>query len=61
VAMGVVAGAAFAGLPGNPVAAFVTFVRVVRPLLPWRTTYLGPSAREGANGAEYARLETPSV
>jgi molybdopterin molybdotransferase len=33
VAMGVVAGAAFAGLPGNPVAAFVTFVRVVRPLL----------------------------
>jgi molybdopterin molybdotransferase len=26
-------GAAFAGLPGNPVAVFVTFVRVVRPLL----------------------------
>jgi molybdopterin molybdotransferase len=39
VAMGVVpggkpgSGAAFAGLPGNPVAAFVTFARVVRPLL----------------------------
>jgi molybdopterin molybdotransferase len=33
VAMGVVGGAAFVGLPGNPVAAFVTFVRVVRPLL----------------------------
>jgi molybdopterin molybdotransferase len=33
VAMGVVEGAAFAGLPGNPVAAFVTFVKVVRPLL----------------------------
>jgi len=38
VAMGVVpapggAGAAFVGLPGNPVAAFVTFARVVRPLL----------------------------
>ena len=39
VAMGVIAGAttganaAFAGLPGNPVAAFVTFVRVVRPLI----------------------------
>ena len=33
VAMGVVEGAAFVGLPGNPVAAFVTFVRVVRPLL----------------------------
>ncbi len=39
VAMGVIPGAApeasaaFMGLPGNPVAAFVTFVRVVRPLL----------------------------
>jgi molybdopterin molybdotransferase len=33
VAMGVVRGAAFVGLPGNPVAAFVTFARVVRPLL----------------------------
>jgi molybdopterin molybdotransferase len=33
VAMGVIKGAAFAGLPGNPVAAFVTFAHVVRPLL----------------------------
>lgn len=39
VAMGVVPGsgpgasAAFMGLPGNPVASFVTFARVVRPLL----------------------------
>ena len=39
VAMGVIAGkradanAAFVGLPGNPVAAFITFVRVVRPLI----------------------------
>ncbi len=39
VAMGVLPGraaghgAAFVGLPGNPVAAFVTFARVVRPLL----------------------------
>lgn len=33
VAMGVVDGAAFVGLPGNPVAVFVTFVRVVQPLL----------------------------
>ncbi len=33
VAMGVVGGAAFMGLPGNPVAAFVTFACVVRPLL----------------------------
>jgi molybdopterin molybdotransferase len=39
VAMGVIpapgggSGAAFVGLPGNPVAAFITFARVVRPLL----------------------------
>jgi molybdopterin molybdotransferase len=39
VAMGVLPGedagvaAAFAGLPGNPAAVYVTFVRVVRPLL----------------------------
>jgi len=39
VAMGVIpgarpeAGAAFVGLPGNPVAVYVTFARVVRPLL----------------------------
>jgi molybdopterin molybdotransferase len=33
VAMAVINGAAFVGLPGNSVAAFVTFVRVVRPLL----------------------------
>ncbi len=33
VAMGVLRGSAFVGLPGNPVAVFVTFARVVRPLL----------------------------
>jgi molybdopterin molybdotransferase len=33
VAMGVLEGAVFVGLPGNPVAVFVTFARVVRPLL----------------------------
>jgi molybdopterin molybdotransferase len=39
VAMGVIpaasrgSGAAFVGLPGNPVAVFVTFARVVRPLV----------------------------
>ncbi|HLL26756.1 MAG TPA: gephyrin-like molybdotransferase Glp [Xanthobacteraceae bacterium] len=33
VAMGTIRGAAFAGLPGNPVAVFVTFAYVVRPLL----------------------------
>jgi molybdopterin molybdotransferase len=33
VAMGVVKGAAFVGMPGNPVAVFVTFINVVRPLI----------------------------
>jgi molybdopterin molybdotransferase len=33
VAMGVIDGAAFVGLPGNPVAVFVTFAYVVRPLI----------------------------
>jgi molybdopterin molybdotransferase len=33
VAMGVVRGAAFIGLPGNPVAVFVTFVELARPLI----------------------------
>ena len=33
VAMGVIAGTPFVGLPGNPVAAYVTLLFVVRPLL----------------------------
>lgn len=33
VAMGVIGGTPFVGLPGNPVAVFVTFVHVVRPLI----------------------------
>jgi molybdopterin molybdotransferase len=33
VAMGVIGGTAFVGLPGNPVAVFVTFITVVRPLI----------------------------
>jgi molybdopterin molybdotransferase len=33
MAMGVVNGVPFAGLPGNPVAAFITFSHIVRPLL----------------------------
>jgi molybdopterin molybdotransferase len=33
VAMGVVGGTPFVGLPGNPVAVFVTFAHVVRPLV----------------------------
>jgi molybdopterin molybdotransferase len=33
VAMGIIDGTPFIGLPGNPVASFVTFVHVVRPTL----------------------------
>jgi molybdopterin molybdotransferase len=33
VALGTVRGVAFAGLPGNPAAVFVTFAHIVRPLL----------------------------
>ena len=33
VAMGVIHGIPLAGLPGNPVAAFITFANVVRPLI----------------------------
>ncbi|MDB5649584.1 MAG: molybdopterin molybdenumtransferase MoeA [Hyphomicrobiales bacterium] len=33
VAMGVIAGTPFIGLPGNPVASFVTFAYVVRPVV----------------------------
>lgn len=33
VAMGVVKGTPFAGLPGNPVAAFVTYCTIVRPVI----------------------------
>jgi molybdopterin molybdotransferase len=73
VAMGVLhgsnsgEGAAFVGLPGNPVAVFVTFVRVVRPLLlrlsgalpeplvavPVRSTF---SYKKRAGRREYVRV-----
>ncbi|MCA6108382.1 molybdopterin molybdotransferase MoeA [Bradyrhizobium cenepequi] len=33
VAMGIIGGTPFIGLPGNPVASFVTFVHVVRPTI----------------------------
>ena len=33
VAMGIIGGTPFIGLPGNPVASFVTFVHVVRPIV----------------------------
>ena len=31
--MGAIDGAAFVGLPGNPVAAFITFALMARPLI----------------------------
>src|SRR5207253_2723437 len=33
VAMGIIGGTPLIGLPGNPVASFVTFVHVVRPVI----------------------------
>jgi molybdopterin molybdotransferase len=33
VAMGVISGVPFIGLPGNPVASFVTFARIARPAI----------------------------
>lgn len=33
IAMGAIEGAAFVGLPGNPVAAFITFALMARPLI----------------------------
>src|SRR4029079_18937406 len=33
VAMGIIGGTPLIGLPGNPVASFVTFVHVVRPIV----------------------------
>ncbi|MDT7951478.1 MAG: molybdopterin molybdotransferase MoeA [Acetobacteraceae bacterium] len=67
VAMGEIEGTAFLGLPGNPVAAFVTFVRLARPLLAalvgetWRPPepLLVPAAftyRKKAGRREYVRV-----
>ena len=61
VAMGVIPGAkggtnaAFIGLPGNPVAAFVTFVRVVRPLI-MRLSGAHAPPLDDAAGARSLRL-----
>ena len=49
VAMGIISGTPFIGLPGNPVASFVTFVHVVRP------------DRAGAVGATPAPLQPMPV
>jgi molybdopterin molybdotransferase len=33
LSLGVIGGTAFAGLPGNPVAVFVTFTQIIRPMI----------------------------
>lgn len=67
VAMGQVGGAVLLGLPGNPAAAFITFVRIARPVLaalsgavlprlaplPVRTAF---AYRKKANRREYVRV-----
>ena len=67
VAMGVVGGVPFMGLPGNPVAAFVTFAQIARPLiaalaggeaLPPPTLHVraGFAYRKKAGRREYVRV-----
>ena len=67
VAMGIIGGIPFAGLPGNPVAVFVTFCHLVRPLLArlsgTRLTPLAPlkvrsafSYKKKPGRREYARV-----
>ncbi len=67
VAMGVVRGVPFVGLPGNPVAVFVTFAHVARPLIArlagetWRrplayTVRSGFAYRKKEGRREYVRV-----
>ncbi|KQP51745.1 gephyrin-like molybdotransferase Glp [Methylobacterium sp. Leaf108] len=57
VAMGTISGTPFVGLPGNPVAAYVTLVFVVRPLLArlGGATYLPPIGIPARAGFAYAK------
>lgn len=57
IAIGRVAGTPFIGLPGNPVAVFVGFAFVARPLLARLAgeTYLPPSARLVRLGFSHAK------
>ncbi len=57
IALGQVAGTAFIGLPGNPVAAIVTFMRIARPVvlrLSGRTS-VTPSLFKVRAGFDYAK------
>ncbi len=59
VAMGVIDGAAFAGLPGNPVAVFVTFLNVVRPLMDRLAGAVRPPVRPLAVRSGFAYRKKP--
>ncbi|MER9236895.1 molybdopterin molybdotransferase MoeA [Mesorhizobium sp. M0622] len=67
VAMGVIGGTPFVGLPGNPVASYVTFIHVARPVIlalsgtPPQTPVAVPlraafSYRKKAGRREYVRV-----
>ena len=63
VAMGIIGGTPFIGLPGNPVASFVTFVHVVRPTV---LALSGAAATAAACRCRYAppsatRRKSPAV
>lgn len=59
VAMGIVDGTAFVGLPGNPVAAYVTLLVLVRPLLArlCGETYRPPAAVPVTAAFHYRKKE----
>jgi molybdopterin molybdotransferase len=59
VAMGVVDGTPFVGLPGNPVAVFVTFLQVAGPLIARLTgeTFRAPVAVAVRAGFAYGKKE----
>ncbi len=59
VALGVVAGKAFIGLPGNPAASFVTFVILARALIARLSgeTYMRPTAFPVRSGFSYRKKE----
>jgi molybdopterin molybdotransferase len=67
LSLGVIGGTAFAGLPGNPVAVFVTFTQIIRPMIAalsgWADApplYLavqaGFSMKKKAGRAEFVRV-----
>lgn len=57
VAMGAIEGAAFVGLSGNPVAAFITFFLVARPLIAALSggEYEPPRALQARSGFSHAK------